>query len=196
MSWWKQYQVDIPEGESGMWKVGKFTVSAEDEKFGQMRSTFSFSSRGRFVPQGVYTGLRRNGLTIMSDTPDEIRDCLCPISRAQGHCLVNGMGLGVVVRAMLKKREVEKVTVIELSPEVIKLVAPIHQKEFGDRLEVIEADALTWKPPKGVRYGVVWNDIWDNLCADNLPEMSLLHRRYGRRCDWQGSWCRELLTSK
>jgi hypothetical protein len=80
--------------------------------------------------------------------------------------------------------------VIEMSPDVISLVADFYRTKFGDKAEIIEADALTWKPPKGSFYGAVWHDIWPSISADNLPEMHALHRRYGRRCDWQGSWAR------
>jgi hypothetical protein len=73
---------------------------------------------------------------------------------------------------------------------VIDLVAP----HIADpRLTVICASAYDWQPPKGVRYNAVWHDIWDNLCTDNLVEMARLHRKYARRCDWQGSWGKEIL---
>lgn len=57
-------------------------------------------------------------------------------------------------------------------------------------MQIINADAFAYKPPKSKRYGAVWHDIWANICADNLPEMHKLHRKYGRIADWQGSWCR------
>jgi hypothetical protein len=60
----------------------------------------------------------------------------------------------------------------------------------GQRCEVVCSSALDYKPPKGVTYGAVWHDIWDAICVDNLDEMKKLHRKYGRRADWQGSWCR------
>ena len=37
------------------------------------------------------------------------------------------------------------------------------------------------------------HDIWDDICLDNLETMATLHRKYGRRCDWQGSWKRDWL---
>ena len=58
------------------------------------------------------------------------------------------------------------------------------------RVTIINADAFEWKPPKDQRYDVVWHDIWDNICGDNLPEMTKLHRKYGKKTDWQGSWCK------
>ena len=68
----------------------------------------------------------------------------------------------------------------------------LHLEGVAD-LEIIEADAYLYQPPKGIRYSVVWHDIWPDLCEDNLKEMGTLHRRYGKRCDWQGSWGKELL---
>lgn len=35
--------------------------------------------------------------------------------------------------------------------------------------------------------------IWPEIVTTNLPEMTRLHRKYGRRVGWQGSWCREQL---
>ena len=124
----------------------------------------------------------------MADTYLEIHDHLSFVSRAQGHVLINGLGLGICVQDALDRTEVTKATVIELSPDVIALVAPHYRQRYGDRVEIIEADALTWTPPKGVRYGAVWHDIWDYICEDNLPVMTQLKRKYGRRCDWQGCW--------
>jgi hypothetical protein len=189
------FKVAIPEGQSGIWKVTQFTVSEEDAKSDAMRSLFSSSGRGRYTPAGTYTALHRGGYLVMSDTPDEIRDHLGAIRNAKGHCLVFGLGIGMVAKAMLDKPEVTKLTVVELSPDVIALTAPTLKAKYGDRFEVVNADALEWKPPKGVRYGAVWADIWDNLTSDNLPDMTRFNRRYGRLSDWHGNWgeglCRE-----
>ena len=61
-------------------------------------------------------------------------------------------------------------------------------------LNIIVADAMTWRPKPGERFDVVWHDIWNNICTDNLPEMSKLHRSYGRRCNWRGSWGKNVLS--
>jgi len=184
-------KVSIPEGKSGVWTVSKFTVSEQDAKFDALRSMFS-SSRGRYTPAGTYTALHRGSTLVMSDTPDEMRDHRAAIRVATGHCLVFGLGIGMVVKAMLDKPEVTKVTVVELSPDVITLTAPTLKAQYGDRLEVVQANGLEWKPPKGVRYGCVWADIWDTLTSDNLPEMTKFNRRYGRLSDWHGNWGEEL----
>jgi hypothetical protein len=189
-----RYKVDLPEGQSGDWAVEKFTV---DEHGAQMSSLAGFiGGHGRHVPEGTYTKLTRDGDIVMTDTPNEIRDHLVFISEAHGRVLIHGLGLGMCVAACLEKEKVDHVTVVELCAEVIELVG-VHLKEkYGDRLEIIEDDALTWKPPKGTRWDVAWHDIWDNICADNIEEMSRLHRRFGRRVEWQGSWCRDMVKEQ
>lgn len=179
---------EIPEGSFGPWKVERFKVSKHDAEREGVRALWSGS--GRCVPEGEYIRLLRGGEVVMSDTPDELRDIYEPIYQARGRCLVNGLGLGVVVAGMLRKPEVEHVTVVEKSPEVIGLVGPHYTRAFGSRLEIVNADAFEYRPPNGSRFGAVWHDIWDNICGDNLPEMHRLHRKYGRMADWQGSWCR------
>jgi CRP/FNR family transcriptional regulator, cyclic AMP receptor protein len=57
--------------------------------------------------------------------------------------------------------------VIEISEEVIALVAPYITDH---RLRVVHGDALKWMAPRGLRWNVVWHDIWDDICADNLNE--------------------------
>ena len=184
-------EVDVNDGISGAWRVESFEVSEKEAEFATMRAMFSFSSRP--IQAGKYKRLMRNHTVVMSNTPCEISDHLSFIyvaKRYGGRILINGLGLGVCLKAILESDKVGRVTVIEKSQDVINLVGPTFGGDI--RVEIINSDAFSYKPPKGIRYSAVWHDIWDNICADNLPEMHKLHRKYGRRCDWQGSWAREL----
>jgi hypothetical protein len=178
--------IDIPDGKSGDWSVETFEVSKEAAEFENMRAMFSYSART--IDPGTYKKLKRNGTIVMSNTPVEIDDFRRFVSFAHGDILVNGLGLGVLLKALLNKPEDKSVTVIEKSEDVIKLVAPYIKDK---RVKIIHADAFTWKPPKIQKYDYVWHDIWDNICSDNLVEMSKLHRKYGKRTEHQYSWCRE-----
>lgn len=172
-------RVTIPEQGKGKFRIERFTTDCID--FGAML-------RGRSVPIGkTFTRLMRGDTVVMSDTPAEMRDHIGAVRNAKGSCLINGLGIGMVLKAILAKPEVTDVTVVELEQDVIDMVAP----HYADpRVTIVCANALAYKPPKGKRYGMVWHDIWDTITADNLPQMATLHRRYGRRVDWQGSWCR------
>jgi spermidine synthase len=184
-----EYKCSIPEGELNNWKVEKFTVSEQDEKLEIMRSMFS--SRRRYTPQGSYTRLMRGMTCVMSDTPDEMRDQRFAVLEAKNHVLINGLGLGCIAELCLLKPEVSFVTVVEISEDVINLVGNYLKEKYPDKLDIVLADAMQFKIKRGVKFGMVWHDIWDNICSDNLPEMKILHRRYGRYAEWQGSWCRE-----
>jgi hypothetical protein len=191
------YKVDVPEGKSGIWAVEKFTVSQKDSEADRVRALINPRSMGRFTPPGTYTQLKRGNDIIMSDTPDEIRDHIYFITRAYGSVLIAGLGLGMVLNAVATNNDVEKVTVVEKSPDVIKLVADHYRaKPYGSKLEIVEADIFEWKPAKGVTYNHAWFDIWDNLCTDNLDEMATLNRRFARICPSKGSWGRELLLDR
>jgi hypothetical protein len=137
---------------------------------------------------GNYVRLIHLHETIMSNTWAEIADHLPFIRRATGNVLINGLGLGMCIEAILGNKEVKSITVIEKSEDVIKLVAPTYLTD--SRVKIIHADAFEYQPPKGVRYNAVWHDIWPSITSENLPEMFILHRKYARKTDWQGSWSR------
>lgn len=179
--------VCVPEGTSGAWSVKKFTVSEDAARLENLRASFG---SGRHIRPGAYTMLKRGGVVVMSDTPAEKRDHMGFVRVAKGRVLINGLGLGMVLGAVLAKSEVESVTVVEKSADVIALVAATYAGD--DRLTIINEDAYEFEPPKGIRYDAVWHDIWDNIDIDNLPEMARLHRKYGRIADWQGSWSKEI----
>lgn len=175
-------EINVPDGISGDWSVSTFVVEDDD-----LSQRISMWKSGRGVPGGTYKRLMRNGTVVMSNTPDEIRDFMNFLHNAKGSILINGLGLGVTLKALLNKPEVTDITVIENSEDVIKLVASSYT---DPRLTIIHGDAFAWEPPKGKVYDAVWHDIWDNICSDNLPEMKKLHRKYGRRAKYQESWCR------
>lgn len=189
--WAEKYKVSVPEGESNDWKIERFTVSEDDETLERLRAMMHRTRR--YARAGNYTRLMRRFDVIMSDTHDEIRDHFEVIHRAHGNCLINGLGLGMVLQAIARKPEVERVTVIELSSDVISLAAPHYRAMFGNKIEIIQADAYEYKPERGSHFGVVWHDIWDFICEDNLEGMKRLHRKYGRLTDWQGSWERDAI---
>lgn len=180
-------ETKIPEGESGVWRIENFEVTDAEA------NRHNINCHGRPILPGRYQKLMRGGAIIMSNTPQEFIDHQPIIRNAKGQVLLNGLGLGFIATMIAVKEEVEHITIIEISEDVIKLVAPTLQEKLGDKITIIHADAFAYKPPKGIRYGAVWHDIWDAICQDNREEMKKLHRKYGRLCDWQGSWGRREL---
>lgn len=175
-------KVTVPEGKRGPWTIERFTMSKMDCAFA------AFSARGRTPRGGEYTRLlhERRGL-VMSDTEAEMRDHYSAVLNAKGHVLISGLGIGMVLGAILRRPHVERVTVIEIDADLIALVSPHYE---CPRLEIVQADVFQWSPPKGARYGAVWHDVWDEICGDNKKSMMTLRRRYGRRADWVDCWAR------
>ena len=174
----KNWTCKLPEGEKGVAKIEKYNVDSH--------GAFMTSLRGGNLIEGDYTKLMVGGTLMMSDTPEERRTNLPIIHAASGDVLINGLGLGCVLSVLLANPRVTSITVIEKEQDVIDLVGPHFPS-----VKIICADALEYKPEKGVRFNAVWHDIWAHICGDNLPDMHKLHRKYGRICDWQGSWERD-----
>jgi hypothetical protein len=186
--------VRVPHGERGPWRVEPFVVTAQDAWRDSVRALLNPHRPDRATPVGVYTRLvhAQRG-TVMSDTPAEIEDHLPALAQI-GHrscrrVLIHGLGLGMVLQHALRQPHVAHVDVVEIDPDVIALVGPRY---LDPRLVIHEGDAFTYRFPPHTRWDVCWHDIWDSITADNLPEMHHLHRRYGTRVGWQGSWGRAL----
>lgn len=175
--------INVPDGESGEWKVKTIVVPEPDAL---QKARAALRDHGRIVPAGTYKILYRNREVIMSNTPDEIRDFMGFVNVAKGRVLVNGLGLGVLLQALIDKPEVEQILVVEISEDVIKLVAPTYNT--NPKVTIIQADAFGYIPPKGLIFDYVWHDIWDTLDSENLVEMSKLHRKYAKKTKHQDSW--------
>lgn len=181
------WPIAVPDSQSpcGKVKIESFTVTPQEARMANVRAR----SRYEMIKAGDYRRLIIDGDVVMSNTPMEILTNREFVSQARGKVLINGLGFGMVLEQLLLKDEVEHITVIEKDPRVIELVGKHY--ENNPFVTIIEADALEYKPPKGEKYDVVYHDIWTFICGDNVDDMKLLHRRYGRKCDWQASWARD-----
>lgn len=169
----------------GRVRIVEFNVSDSEAMLNNIRS----SGPMRIVP-GTYKKLVIANEVVMSNTRMEIITNREFVLSAHGNVLINGLGLGMVVEQLLKKDRVEHITIIEKDQTVIDLVAPVFKNE--ERVTIIKACAFEYQPPKGVIYDFVWHDIWTYIHPNNLVEMTRLHRKYGKRSHWQGSWAKHL----
>lgn len=208
---WKNYQVHYEprEGQNG-WAIESFDIDRED--FGRFKIIVQQGlTRDPGYGEG-FTRIVRNGEVWMSDTRAEIYEHLPlfiqfrnwehmrgetdifsdgePIATS---VLINGLGLGMAVKAALK-HGVDRIDVVEIDPDVIALVGPEFASE--PRVTIHQGDALKIKWPRNTSWTFAWHDIWPTISEDNLPGMTTLMRRYGGRTMWQGCWqqdaCRKL----
>lgn len=189
----EKFPVEVPDGAHGTAKITTFTVDRDTAAFSNLRLMRDGEYWMR-LEAGTYKRLVLDGELMMSNTPMEYYSNGWIIKWGQGKILINGLGLGAVLTALLKKDTVKEVWVVENHVDVIHLVWPTFRND--PRVKLIVADALTYKPPKGEFFDYVWHDIWPTISTDNLPEMATLHRRYARRCKHQESWTRDYLKRK
>ncbi len=184
----------VPEGEHGSARIEHCVVNKRLAELSTLRSMFS---RDDPVREGSYVRLYVGGELMMSDTDAERSSNLEVVIKAKGRVLIAGLGVGMILCPILANQKVQGVEVVESSPDVIQLVEPALRGLPGaEKLNVVEADILTWKPPRGSKWDTIYFDIWPDICLDNLPQMQILHRRFGRYKNpggWMGSWQHERL---
>ncbi len=179
----------IKPEKDGCAEVDHFEVSKFESQMSAMR-------RGDYVPAGKYARLRVRGYLMMTDTMMEQHTNFEFCRRAHGNVLISGLGLGMIIAAVLDKPTVRGITVVEKYPEVIRLVS-----KYFPSITCICADITEWTPPKGSKWNVIYHDIWPDVCTDNLQTMYALERRFRKYLDkadpdrWQGSWRKEHLQS-
>lgn len=107
--------------------------------------------------------LIRNGKVWMSVTPMETESQALMLGVAQGHVVVMGLGMGVLLYNLMQKETVKRITVVEKCEELLE-----HFPRFSGytrwpchdmKIEFICADALRWKG----KADVCLVDIWPSM---------------------------------
>lgn len=78
---------------------------------------------------------------------------------SEGNVLVGGLGLGLVAYHLLKNPKVEKITIIEMNKNVIKLVGKLFAN--NNKVQIIQGNVkdYSWMK-KDVYYDTIILDIW------------------------------------
>jgi hypothetical protein len=190
------FRSDVPAGQSGAWVVEKVVIPERDYDSATDPRPDCFKLR-----PGLYTCLRHGSTQFMTDLYDEWWTQRSAIQQALsrgGDVLITGLGLALVAEAILREpgSSVSRVTIIEKSADVIRLVAPYLEERHPGKVEVIEADAFVWKPTAGCHFTVGWHDIWPDPHSEQVTqEIAQLREHYRPWCDWQGSWPEDYLEA-
>lgn len=157
-------------GRMGRWRL---THSG----FGLDRGYYS----GQWAVVGMPALLRDHQgeeLTWMSLSPHEIESQELGCRYAYGHTVVMGLGMGWVAINIALNPTVERVTVIELDPEVIELFDHSQAisglpEDIRNKLEIVQADALQWQPdsPVDFLYADIWRCLEEPQTLDDVRRM-------------------------
>lgn len=133
-----------------------------------------------------YQRLTKNGIVMMINTPDIVKDFEAFLTVAEGTILINGLGMGMCNVHLLRKPTVTEITVVEYDKELVDFISPLFAQE--ERCTIIHADALTFEPPTGKYYDYVWHDIWTLQSTKNVQQIDFLKEKYAAVAGWQGAW--------
>ncbi|MGN7706811.1 hypothetical protein [Chryseobacterium sp. 22543] len=106
-------------------------------------------------------------------------------TRAHGRVLLIGLGLGVVLQAMIDKRDVQSVTVIESELDVIKLCGEYY-KGLSKKVKIIHGNAFNYRTTSF--FDAILIDIWDCHHYENLMEMEFLRDRWKKNSSYIYCW--------
>ena len=126
---------------------------------------------GYFDVEFPFPAILENGIEWMTITPNEVETMREPISKSRGKVLTLGLGLGYFAFHASEKPEVERVTVVERSRDVIEIFKTYLLPQFphADKIEIVEADAFQYMqkelPRRGFDY--VFADLWHDA-SDGL----------------------------
>ena len=101
--------------------------------------------------------------------------------------LITGLGLGCVVRGLLASPRIERIDVVELDADILRIIG----SEFVDdrRVSLHHGDALTIEFPERRTWDFAWHDLW----TDGERHLQSLHaelmvRFRDRVVHQQGAW--------
>ena len=138
---------------------------------------------GYFTERFPYPAVLEDGREWMTVTPNEIATMADAVSRASGHVVAMGLGLGYFAFRASEKEDVARVTVVERDREVIALFRRFLLPQFphADKVRIVCADAFDYArdtlPSLGADFVFVdlWHDVSDG--AELYLRMKALQAR-------------------
>lgn len=127
---------------------------------------------GFFTEEFSFPAILEDGNEWMTLTPVDLDTCEEAIKEARGKVVTFGLGLGYYAYMVSEKEEVESVTVVELSPDVIRLFKKHILPKMPNRskIKIVNADAFEYAervmPSEG--FDLAFVDTWRDA-SDGAP---------------------------
>jgi hypothetical protein len=126
-----------------------------------------------FFPDGFrFPAILENGNEWMTLTPVDLDTCEEAIAAAHGKVVTFGLGLGYYAYMAAQKNEVDSVTVVELSNDVIKLFQTHILPQIPNRhkIKIVNSDAFEYaeKVMPNENFDLAFVDTWRDA-GDGAP---------------------------
>jgi hypothetical protein len=139
------------------------------------------------VDHGDYFALYNNGdrwMVYNKDKDFEIKEMYSSYDLAYGNVLVSGLGFGILALWLCSKPEVDSVTVIEMSEDVIKLFK--DSNIVPEKLTIINDNMITYNTDK--EYDVLLLDHYERQTFDwRIKDIKRICSRINHKYFWAWS---------
>ena len=167
--------ITVPNITDGNWELRR-------ESYAPYRAVIAgdiiFDGFTEIAPLGFFTekfdfpAVLEDGNEWMTLTPVDLDTCDDAISEAHGRVVTFGLGLGYFAYMASEKIEVESVTVVEKSPDVIRLFEKYILPQFKNakKIRIIESDAFEYAENvmPGEHFDFAFVDTWRDS-SDGAP---------------------------
>ena len=121
---------------------------------------------GYFQKKISFPTILEGDMPWMSVIPSEIYSMKNPIEQAHGNVLILGLGLGYYLYMISGKKDVKKITVVESSPEVIRLfrknIFSQFDQSFREKTDIVQEDAYAYmETVREDQFDFIFADIWE-----------------------------------
>ena len=137
---------------------------------------------GFFTEEYTFPAVLENGREWMTLLPNEMVTTTPAIRQAHGRVLTFGMGLGYFAYHAAEKEDVESVTVVDISPDVIRLFRThiLPQIPHKEKIKTVVADAFAFADTEMAgNFDFVFADIWHD--AGDGQELYLRMKEYEKK---------------
>lgn len=182
----------LPEYDDEDITLNKFHISNEDVQMMRLRDAVNgrvdninlkVGDYIKLITKSPYPQLQMSDTAMEWDTNQEF------IEYAKGDVLIGGLGIGMIIIAIVNKPEVKSITVIESNKKVAEKIGELLEPHFNKKVTIIHADVYEWQPEQN--YDTIYMDVWPSICGDNWSDMVLLGRDYRPYLNdggWFGCW--------
>ena len=106
----------------------------------------------------------------MSYTFSEVLSLRPGVRAAKGNVLIGGLGMGWMVREVMRKKGVGNVTIVERCPHIAAFFGVPFIHEFGPRVRVVVDDAFDYAERQGHMFDRILMDIWHDYGNQDDPK--------------------------
>jgi len=169
--------IDIPENRSGKFAIVHKTLKkGERVTMRSRRESLFGGGKGAFtvLPYNVRIHYLEEGSNRWaSDHPQEVHSQLPLVKDFYGDVLVGGLGVGLILTPLKQNPKVKYVTVVEKSPDVIRLVWDSVSDHYSN---VVEADLFDYLR-ECKRKGKTFDNGYFNIWCPNGEDVLFTHIR-------------------